>query len=552
MKRVRMLLRVSSNQQLEADGDLSVQRQIVKEYIKSQSDWILDDKEYFEGSNSGYKKSVVSRDVLQEALQDAERKEYDILVVYKDDRVGRLMWEIGSYVMTLKSFGVDIYTVKDGCISPDAEDIMGQMMLALRYGNAQKSSADTGMRVKDTAQKMVQMGKFMGGRAPYGYRLELSGEISKHGRALHKLVIVQEQAEVVRYIFRLSLNKEFGSVKIANTLNRDEAYRRLSPGGIWKSGMITSILTNPVYAGYVAYKRRERKGGKYRRLDSREWIMAAVPDAGIQIVNENIWNRVQEKRKGRADKYKKTEDDKKMITVNKRNDGILPLLDVIYCGCCKKRLVNGTRYSYWTIKRTGERRKSKVPFYCCETAMEVNLHGRKKRYQAEETEKVVFFYVAKVLNWLLEKEDMESEVKGYHERKRESLKRDIGALYKELEKIGQRKNVLQSHIAEAMTGEYPFSVAEIADAIHLQEKVEEEQKKLIRETEQRLSEPFGPDGQRRGRNVKLSTWGDVFMKADNATKRVIIKAVVERIEITGEQIAIKFRVNPGHPEITSN
>ena len=48
MKRVRMLLRVSSNQQLEADGDLSVQRQLVKDYIFSQSDWQLDEKEYCE------------------------------------------------------------------------------------------------------------------------------------------------------------------------------------------------------------------------------------------------------------------------------------------------------------------------------------------------------------------------------------------------------------------------------------------------------------------------------------------------------------------------
>lgn len=53
---------------------------------------------------------------------------------------------------------------------------MGQMMLALRYGNAQKSSSDTGMRVKDTAQKLVKKGKFMGGKAPYGYKLELSGK----------------------------------------------------------------------------------------------------------------------------------------------------------------------------------------------------------------------------------------------------------------------------------------------------------------------------------------------------------------------------------------
>lgn len=215
LKKVRMLLRVSSNQQLEADGDLSVQRRIVKEYIQKQEDWMLDEKEYFEGSNSGYSNAVSDRDVLQEALRDAASGQYDILVAYKDDRIGRRMWEIGSYVMALKDYGVDIYTAVDGGISPESDDIMGQMMLALRYGNAQKSSSDTGKRVKDTAQKLVQSGKFMGGKAPYGYILEISGEISKHGRVLHHLVIVEEEAEIVRYIYELAANKEFGSKKIA-------------------------------------------------------------------------------------------------------------------------------------------------------------------------------------------------------------------------------------------------------------------------------------------------------------------------------------------------
>ena len=75
MKRVRMLLRVSSDQQLEADGDLSIQRQIVKEYIAQYDDWCLDKKEYFEGSNSGYKNSVADRNILQEALEDAKNRE---------------------------------------------------------------------------------------------------------------------------------------------------------------------------------------------------------------------------------------------------------------------------------------------------------------------------------------------------------------------------------------------------------------------------------------------------------------------------------------------
>ena len=109
---VRMLLRVSSEQQLESDGDLTVQRQIVLEYVKTHPDWLLDEKEYFEGGVSGYKNSVADREILQEAYRDAANGEYDILVVYKDDRIGRRMWEIGGYIMSLKSLGVDIYTVK--------------------------------------------------------------------------------------------------------------------------------------------------------------------------------------------------------------------------------------------------------------------------------------------------------------------------------------------------------------------------------------------------------------------------------------------------------
>ena len=74
MKKVRILLRVSSNQQLEADGDLSVQRQLVTEYIQQHQDWKLDAKEYFEGSSSGYQNTVADRYVLQEALADARKK----------------------------------------------------------------------------------------------------------------------------------------------------------------------------------------------------------------------------------------------------------------------------------------------------------------------------------------------------------------------------------------------------------------------------------------------------------------------------------------------
>ena len=206
-KRARMLLRVSSEQQLEADGDLKVQRQIVLEYIKSRPDWVLDEVEYFEGGVSGYKNSVADRNELQRAWRDAQKGEYDILVVYKDDRLGRKALEIPDYIVKLQKAGVVVESVKDGRLTPEQNDPMGVVTLVLKYAVAEKSSADTGMRVKDTAKKLIQSGKFMGGRPPYGYVLEHSGEISKHGRALKRLVIHPGQADAVRHIYELSLRK---------------------------------------------------------------------------------------------------------------------------------------------------------------------------------------------------------------------------------------------------------------------------------------------------------------------------------------------------------
>ena len=542
MKRVRMLLRVSSNQQLEADGDLSVQRQLVKDYIFSQSDWQLDEKEYFEGSNSGYKNAVADRDVLQEALQDAKAKEYDILVVYKDDRIGRRMWEIGAYVMSLKSFGVDIYTVKDGCISPESDDIMGQMMLALRYGNAQKSSSDTGMRVKDTAQKLVQKGKFMGGKAPYGYKLELSGEVSKHGRALHHLVVVPEQAEVVKYIYELSLHKEYGATKITKILSEHEVYKNRAPRDIWKSGTITSILTNPIYAGYTAYKRRERIDGKYHKLDSKEWVFAEKPDPEIAIIDEDMWNRAQDTRKQRADKYIKSLENQN-VTIIRRNSGMLALIDVLHCGYCGRKMTNGSKYNYWTIKDTGERRTSKIAIYKCPNAWNGIPHDKTKQYRADQIEPMVFEALAEYIGKLQENEDVFTQIEENQTHQKAVKQSELDKEQSELENIQNKIAVMESNIPNAMTGDYPLSLEELAGIIRKHKELEKKHKRIVEDKKAELDAMKVSMDDWENIRTKIPTWQDVFWNADTTTKRVLVNKLIERIDITKDNINIRFKIN---------
>lgn len=534
-----MLLRVSSNQQLEADGDLSVQRQLVEEYVKKQPDWELDPKEYFEGSNSGYKNSVANRSILKEALRDAEQKEYDILVAYKDDRIGRRIWDIGAYVMELKSCGVDIYTVKDGCITP--ENTMEEIMLALRYGNAQKSSADTGMRVKDTAQKLVQQGKFMGGKAPYGYQLKLSGEISKHGRVLHHLVVVPEQAKAVKYIYQLSLQKEFGSAKIARTLNENDAYKDLAPHDVWKSGTITSILTNPVYAGYMAYMRRERVGGKYHRLGSADWITSSEANQTIAIIDSNTWNLVQHKRRQRNLKYQK-KPECQTPTIIKRNDGSLPLVDIIHCGYCGCKLVNGSRYSYWQIKSTGEKKRSQIPIYRCQNAWQGVPHVKTKQFRADDIEPIIFDILAEYIGTLQAPENILKQL--IHIRMTDQAKKQKELVQAKM-KLAQKQAELaaiEENIPKAMAGHYPLSLQELITMKRQQEEKRNEQAQEIRQKEAQLQKLEAASGDFKALQADIPTWQDVFLFADTATKRVLINQLIERIDVKTDQILIRFRM----------
>ena len=544
-KIVRILLRVSSDQQLEANGDLSIQRKLVVEEVKKHEEWILDSKEYFEGSNSGYKNSVADRDVLQEALRDAENREYDILLAYKDDRLGRRMLEIPMYIMSLKQFGVDVYTVKDGLLTPDLGDVMGMLKLAMQYGMAEKSSSDTGMRVKDTAKKLVQQGKFMGGKAPYGYKLEYSGEYSKHQRALKHLVIVPEHAEVVKYIYKLSLYKEYGSGKIATTLNLDNRYKNLAPNDVWKSGTITSILTNPIYTGYTAYRRREHIGGRYRSLSQEDWIIAEKPNDEITIIDRDMWEKVQISRQKRSRKYQKQSWNEK-ATVISRNDGQLALIDVAYCGYCGRKLTNGTKYDYWTIKGTGERRSSQKSIYKCQNVWQGVPHEKMKQIRADKIEPIVFKKLSEYVGRLQEDENIFEQILENQSFEKKQQEQILVREKRKLQEIEKDMDILNDAIPKAITGTYPLPLEDLAKNIERQKDKAAKQKAVVDELEINIKNLSVSQEDWENLYHNLPTWQDIFMNADVATKRVLVNKLIERIDITDDTVVIHFKVDLDH------
>ena len=544
-KTARILLRANSTYQSEMDESLSIQRELIIEEVKKHQNWILDSKEYIVGNNVGDKDSVTDRNVLQEALRDAENREYDILVSDKDDQLGRRMLEIPMNIMSLKQFGVDVYTVKDGLLTPDIGDVMGMLRLTMQYGMAEKSSSDTGIRVKDTAKKLVQQGKFMGGKAPYGYKLEYSGEYSKHQRALKHLVIVPEHAEVVKYIYKLSLYKEYGSGKIATTLNLDNRYKNLAPNDVWKSGTITSILTNPIYTGYTAYRRREHIGGRYRSLSQEDWIIAEKPNDEITIIDRDMWEKVQISRQKRGRKYQKQSWNEK-ATVISRNDGQLALIDVAYCGYCGRKLTNGTKYDYWTIKGTGERRSSQKSIYKCQNVWQGVPHEKMKQIRADKIEPIVFKKLSEYVERLQEDENIFEQILENQSFEKKQQEQILVREKRKLQEIEKDMDILNDAIPKAITGTYPLPLEDLAKNIERQKAKAAKQKAVVDELEINIKNLSVSQEDWENLYHNLPTWQDIFMNADVATKRVLVNKLIERIDITDDTVVIHFKVDLDH------
>ena len=250
---------------------------------------------------------------------------------------------------------------------------------------------------------------------------------------------------------------------------------------------------------------------------------------------------MQEKREGRSEKYSLTLEHKN-VSVIKRNDGTLSLIDVAYCGYCGEKLTNGTKYSYWKIKDSGEKKASKTPMYRCQSAQRGIPHIKYNHFRASTIEDIVFKYVIDYIEKLQENEDIMQEIEANQNQEKRMLENELKKLNRELENIIKGIEVMRSHIPDAMTENYPLSVEEIANAIHSQQAKEQVQRIHIEEKQAYLEQMTVSNHEWEELKKNIPTWKQIFKEADCATQRVLVNKLIERVEITKEQIVIRFKI----------
>lgn len=536
MKRVNILLRVSSQQQLH-DDDIPVQRSECMDYITTHNDWTFQ-KEYVEKAVSGFKTSVKDREILQEILEDARQKTFDVLVVYMSDRIGRKEDESPVFVSNLNRLGIEIWTVKEGQLKTDQH--VDKLINYIRFWKAEGESRTTGERVKDAQEAFARKGKFIGGYAPLGYRLIPSGEISNHGRLLNKLVIDSEKVPIIRKIFDYAVNYNYGALKIAKVLNEEGVP---APNTTWKACTIAEILKNPVYMGHITYNRRQHSkcGGNFERMPMENWILSDEQNPELVIIPKEIWYKAQAMREDRKAAIKKGMDSE-----NRKyplsSSGQLALMGLVYCGYCGCRLTNGSKYDYWTTK-DGEKKKKFVGRYRCTKMANGSLECQGKAYyRSEEIEPIIYSVVTSYLDSLKESDTYDDLMK-LQEEQRAKLEKEKTFLMKSLKSAQKDIDTLQENIPSALRGESVFSAEKLSSMIKDKEEKISELKQQIAAKDKEYQ-----DTQLKKKDLKsmgsiISNWGELFKACSIAEQKVMLSKLIERIEIKENDIRIKFRIS---------
>ena len=190
--------------------------------------------------------TIASRPVMQQLLDEVERGCWQGVLVMEITRLARgETIDQGIVAQAFKYSGTQIIT-PGKTYNPANEFDEEYFEFGLFMSRREYKMIN--QRQQRGRLASVREGKYVGNKPPFGYRrIKLS---CQKGWTLEPC----SEAPLIRQIFNLFTEERLGCSKIANRLN--EAGIPTRTGVPWRDSVIRSILTNPVYAGWIRWGER--------------------------------------------------------------------------------------------------------------------------------------------------------------------------------------------------------------------------------------------------------------------------------------------------------
>ena len=180
---------------------------------------------------------IKERDEFQRMLADCENGKIDIILTKSISRFARNTVDLLATVRHLKSIGVEVRFEKEQINSFSGD---GELMLSILASFAQEESRSISENCKWGIRKRFQSGEIgAANKHILGYQYD---------EDLKQYVVIPEEAEIVKRMFRLYLEK-VSLRAICDELN-DMGYRTIN-GMLFQEAAINSLLHNEIYAGDI-------------------------------------------------------------------------------------------------------------------------------------------------------------------------------------------------------------------------------------------------------------------------------------------------------------
>lgn len=197
---------------------------------------------------------------------EENKDKIDMFIAYDVSRIARDAFTFLELFNYLNMIGVKLKLINNPAL--DSDSAMGKLILTILAAIFDFFRFDNSSRVRDNMVIRVKEGKRMNS-APYGYKI-----IDK------KMVIVEEEAEIIRYVFNAYLEGK-GLRTIAKEINRDHS-------------TISSWLNNKVYAGYNIFGKTKVNKSTFKLVKNKD--EASIVEALGEwepIIELEIYDRVQ-------------------------------------------------------------------------------------------------------------------------------------------------------------------------------------------------------------------------------------------------------------------
>ena len=251
------MIAIYARQSVNKMDSISIETQIEeceKEVHKGETATVYSDKG-FSGKNT-------DRPDFQRLLEDIRHGDISKVVCYKLDRVSRSVLDFTMMMETFSRYKVDFVSCHEKF---DTSTPMGRAMLNLCIVFAQLERETIQQRVIDAYRSRSRKGFYMGGRCPYGYRVE---EYVIDGIKTSHYVVVPEEAEVLKLMYSMYAQPQVSVGDVVKRLIELGIKNTRGKKGCWDKARVSELMKSPIYvkASMDVYEFFQSQGTKIHNI----------------------------------------------------------------------------------------------------------------------------------------------------------------------------------------------------------------------------------------------------------------------------------------------